>query len=97
MRPICSSGWIAPSSLFACMTVIKTVCGRMASRTPSGSMRPFKSTGRYVTSMAWRLPAAVPPSFSRAWQVLRTASCSICVVMMCLVAPDALRTMPKMA
>ena len=44
--PICSSGWMVPSSLLACMTVMSAVCGRMASRTASGSTRPFAIDGK---------------------------------------------------
>ena len=38
--PISSMGWIVPSSLFACITVMRTVSGRSARRTSSGSTTP---------------------------------------------------------
>jgi len=45
IAPISSIGWMVPTSLLACMTLIRTVCVVIARRTSSGSTRPVRSTG----------------------------------------------------
>ncbi len=50
MRPISSTGISVPLSLFAVWIEIRTVSGRIARRTSSGSTSPSPSTGRYVTA-----------------------------------------------
>jgi hypothetical protein len=65
-------GWMVPTSLLACMTLMAMVSGRMARRTSSGSTMPYPSTGRYVTAT---------PRRSRACAVLSTAWCSMLDVM----------------
>ena len=42
-------GSIVPTSLLACITVIRIVLGVIAFRTSSGSTIPYRSTGRTVT------------------------------------------------
>ena len=72
--PISVMGWIMPVSLFAYMTDTRTVSGRIADATASGLTRPSGSTGKRVFSK---------PSASRALTQLRTAGCSIAVVIIC--------------
>ena len=59
MRPISSIGWIVPSSLFASITLMSAVSGRMASRTSSGSTMPVSAyrNVRYSPRPAFRAPA----------------------------------------
>jgi hypothetical protein len=51
--PLCGRrliGWIVPTSLFACITLIRIVSAVMARRSSSGSISPVPSTGSNVTS-----------------------------------------------
>ena len=73
MAAISGIGSIVPTSLFACITVIRIVFGVRALRTSSGSTIPYRSTGSMVT---------FAPSFSRNRQGLSVAGCSTAVVMM---------------
>jgi len=86
--PISSMGSIVPISLFASMSVIRTVSGRIAVRRSSRFTRPSRSTGRTVRSMAF---------FARALHGSRTATCSIADVITCLALPGAAATAPRIA
>ena len=72
--PISLIGSIVPISLFAVITEMMAVSGRIAASTSFGSTSPYLSTGRYVTSM---------PIFSRYSQVLMIAWCSMLETMTC--------------
>ena len=73
MRLHSAIGWIVPTSLLACMMLTRIVRGVIARRRSSGSTRPKRSTGRYVTRA---------PSRSRNRHGSMIAGCSIRVVMM---------------
>ena len=52
MRASSAIGWMVPVSLFANMIDTRTVCGVIAAARSCGSTRPWRSTGRTVTSHA---------------------------------------------
>ena len=86
--PISAMGWMVPTSLLPCMIDTRTVSGRMALRTSSGSTRPPPSTGTLVNSQ---------PRFSRYSMVSRTAWCSTAEVMRCLPFFCCASAVPRMA
>ena len=75
ISPISLIGWMVPISLFANITEIRIVVGRIAAFKSSSFTFPSSSTSRYVTSN---------PLFSRYSAVWRIAWCSIFVVMIWL-------------
>ncbi len=65
-------GWITPVSLLASIMLTRKVFSVISFRRSSGSIRPYSSTGRYVTINPW---------VSSHLQVFVTEGCSIEVVM----------------
>lgn len=85
---ISAMGWMVPTSLFACMIVIRMVRSVMACSTSLTLTMPLESTGSRVTSK---------PQCSRRAQTSSTAGCSIWEVMMWLPRDLSAEATPLMA